>query len=175
MEEEEERVVGSNGNTSLIKSKLTKNLLALGKSFLLHEAEWAGLTNRGCDAIVASDADSGPMTISICRNLTALIFATLLQSHFADLLLMVSLHRYAVTSALVRQRLLAECHSSSVLTLPAFQFHRRSSYEFADACEELDAACVTVNLTLHEVAIVLGEGEVEEGEEAKGRKKDDGR
>ena len=45
---------------------------------------------------------------------------------------------------------------------------------FADAGEELDAASVTVDLSLDEETILGGEGDVKKGEKAKGRNKNDG-
>jgi len=45
--------------------------------------------------------------------------------------------------------------------------------ECADAGDDLDAAGVTVNTPVDEEAIFFGEGDVEEGEETEGRKKDD--
>ena len=44
---------------------------------------------------------------------------------------------------------------------------------FADASEELDSASVAIHLSLDEEAILGGEGDVEEGQKAKGRNKND--
>ena len=46
-------------------------------------------------------------------------------------------------------------------------------HPFADTGEELDAARVTINLALDDEVIFFRDGDVEDGEEAKGRKKND--